>query len=319
MDCLDFADRLEALVDDALAEEERLRAAAHAARCPDCRALLAAMRSESAPGVEAPADLTEAILAGTSGPACGQARTRLGDFIDGVLPGADHDLVDAHLRHCPDCIAVVTALARLAEDLPAFSALRPDPELVVDVVARTLPRHRRWSRFLDGARETGRQLLARPRIAWETGCGVALAVWLIGGMSWSPLSAAAVEVQAFVQRSAAGTQAVGARSVAALDRTVATLRGEAVRVTAGGASEAADWLARLSSWPRRAVGAAPDLGRHWRQLTRALENRDVFGGVHALRSLSRDAGAMLAELLLSPFSSASSTKDAAAPARRNRP
>ena len=318
MDCLDLADRLEALVGGALAEEERLRTAAHAARCPDCRKLLAALRREPAPVVEAPANLAEAILAHTSGPACGQARTRLSDFIDGLLPRADHGLVDAHLRHCPDCTAVAAALARLAEDLPAFSALPPDPELVVDVVARTLPRSGRGSGFLDRARETGRRLLARPRIAWETGCAVALAVSLIGGTSWSPLSTAAVEVRAFVQRSAAGTQAAGARSVAALDRTVATLRGEAVRVTADGAGEAADWLSRLSSWPRRAVRAAPELGRHWRQLTRALEDRDVFGGVHALRSLSRDAGAMLAELLLSPFSSPSSTEDAAAPARRNR-
>ena len=54
MDCLDFADRLEVLVDGALAEEERLRAADHAARCLDCRALLAAMRSEPASGVETP-------------------------------------------------------------------------------------------------------------------------------------------------------------------------------------------------------------------------------------------------------------------------
>ena len=45
------------------------------------------------------------------------------------------------------------------------------------------------------------------------------------------------------------------------------------------------------------MAAAPDLGEHWQRFTAAVLDRDLFGGVDALRSLSRDAGAMLRRLL----------------------
>ncbi len=318
MDCTQFTDRLAALLDGALPEAARARAAAHAAGCPDCRLLQAAVQGAlEPPAAEAPDGLTGAILARTSGRPCGRAQALLGDLVDGVLSGADRDVIDAHLRHCPDCAVLTAALARLAEDLPAFAALRPDSGLVVDVLARTPARRR--SGLLDGILETGRRLLARPRIAWEAGCVAALVVWLISGASGSPLQTTAVEVQAFVQRGAAGAQAAGARSAEALDRTVAALRRETVRVAVDGAGEVAGWISRLSSWPRRAAGAAPELGRHWRQFTRALQDRDVFGGVDALRSLSRDAGAMLAELLFSPFSATTPMETTPTPTRRNEP
>ncbi len=319
MDCLHFSDRIEALVDGAMPEDERLRAAAHAAGCPDCRALLATMQEVFAPAIATPRDLTEAILAQTSGPACGQAQALVGDLIDGALDSADQDLCDAHLRHCPTCTAILTALVRLAEDLPSFAELPPDPPLVDDVLARTRPRQPRWIAFRDRMRETGLRLLTRPRVAWEAGCVAALAVWLICGASWSPLRGTAVEAQALVERSAAGAQAAGVRSVAALEHTVAALRGETVRVAAGGASEVSGWLSGLSSWRRRAASAAPALDRHWRQFLQAVRDRDLFAGVDALHSIGRDAGAMLAELPFPPFSSSTTTEAAPNPAGRSRP
>ena len=319
MDCLHFSDRIEALVDGAMPEDERLRAAAHAAGCADCRALLASMQEAFAPEIADPGDLTAAILARTSGSGCGQARTLVADLADGALDRGDRELLDVHLRHCPGCAALATALARLAEDLPAFAELPPDPSLVDDVLARTRPRQPRWIAFRDRLRETALRLLARPRIAWEAGYVAALAVWLICGASWSPLHGTAVEAQALVERSAAGAQAAGARSVAALDRTVAALRGETVRVAAGGASEVSGWLSGLSSWRRRAASAAPELDRHWRRFLQAVRDRDLFGGVDALHSIGRDAGAMLAELPFPPFSSSTTTEAAPVPAGRNRP
>ncbi len=293
MNCLQFRDRLAALLDGALREDEKLRAAAHAARCPDCRALLASLQGEPAPA-EVPDGLTEEILAKTSGPPCGRAQALLGELVDGALAGADRDLVGAHLQHCPACATLAVALARLAEDLPAFAEARPDARLVADVLARTRPR-RRWTVFRDRVRETGLRLLVRPRIAWEAGCVAALVAWMVFGASWSPLQAAAVEARALI-RTGADTHVAGPRSVSAVDRTVSAVRDRAVRVAAQGASEVTGWASGLSSWSRRAVGAAPELVRHWRQLVQALQHRDLFSGVDALRSLSRDAGAMLAEL-----------------------
>ncbi len=319
MDCLHFTNRIEALVDGAMPEDERLRAAAHAAGCPDCHALLASMQEAFAPEIAAPGDLTEAILAQTSGPACGRAQSLVGDLIDGALDSADQDLCDAHLWHCPTCTAILTALVRLAEDLPSFAALPPDPPLVDDILVLTRPGRPWWTVFRERMRETGFRLLARPRIAWEAGYVAAMLVWLICGASWSPLRGTALEAQALVERSASGAQAAGARSVAALDRTVAALRGETVRVAAGGASEVSGWLSGLSSWRRRAVNAAPELDRHWRQFLQAVRDRDLFGGVDALHSIGRDAGAMLAELLFPPLSSSTTTEAAPIPAGRSRP
>ena len=105
MDCHLFSDRIEALVDGEMPEDERLRAAAHAAGCPDCRALLASMQGRRLPPVEAPDSLTAAILARTSGSGCGQARTLLADLEGGALDRVDRELLDAHLRHCPGCTA----------------------------------------------------------------------------------------------------------------------------------------------------------------------------------------------------------------------
>ena len=320
MDCLHFTNRIEALVDGAMPEDERLRAAAHAAGCPDCRALLATMQGQRLPPpVGAPDSLTAAILARTSGSGCGQARTLLADPAGGALDSVDRELLDSHLRHCPGCAALATALVRLAEDLPAFAELLPDPSLVDDVLARARPRQPRWIAFRDRMRETGLRLLTRPRVAWEAGYVAALAVWLICGASWSPLRGTAVEAQALVERSAAGAQAAGVRSVAALEHTVAALRGETVRVAAGGASEVSGWLSGLSSWRRRAASAAPALDRHWRQFLQAVRDRDLFAGVDALHSIGRDAGAILAELPFPPFSSSTTTEAAPNPAGRSRP
>ena len=326
MDCLYFADRLEALLDGALPEHEQARAAAHAAGCADCRALRAAMQAGlEPPAAETPEGLTEAILARTSGPPCGRAQALLSDLVDGLLDDADRDLVGAHLLRCAGCAALAAALARLPDDLPAFAELQPDARLVDDVLARTRPRQPRRAALRDRVREAGRRLGARPRIAWETGYVAALVLWLICGASWSPYRTTAVEAQALIQRGAAGTHDAGARSLAVINQAVTTVSRQTLhvaarstKVAARSTREAASRLAGLSSRYRRAAGAAPDLGRHWRQLSQALQVRDLFSGVDALRSLSLDAGAMLAELLFAPSATASSTDTEPTPSRRIR-
>ena len=297
MDCFQFTDRLAALLDGVLGEDERLRAAAHAAGCSACRAVLTSLQEETAPAAaEVPDGLTGEILAKTSGPPCGRARARLGELVDGTLADADRGLVGAHLRHCPACATLASALAGLAEDLPRFAEAGPDARLVADVLARTRPRRRRWTAPAGRMRETGLRLLVRPRIAWEAGCAAALVAWLAFGASWSPLRAAAVGAQVVLQETGADAREVGVSSAAAVNRTVSAARNRVARMAAEGAGGAAGWVSALSSWSRRAAGAAPDLERHWRQLVQAVQHRDLFSGVDALRALSLDAGAMLGEL-----------------------
>ena len=84
-------------------------------------------------------DLTAAILARTSGPACGRLRELACDFVDGTLPGADGDLVRGHLDHCPACQGLVARLKAAALLLPAFASLDPGAGFTASVLSRTHP------------------------------------------------------------------------------------------------------------------------------------------------------------------------------------
>ena len=168
-------------------------------------------------------------------------------------------------------------------------------------------RSRRW-------RDAVRRLFARPRVAWEAGCVAALLFWLVFGASWSPLRATAVEARVLLEQGVSVARDAGAGSVASVNRAISAVSERTVRA----AHDVSGVAGRFAApWHRRVAAAAPDLGRHWRQLVQALEDRDLFGGVDALRSLTRDAGAMLAELL-SPSSSTPAADDDSRPAERSR-
>ena len=92
---------------------------------------------QSGPG--AMPDLTAAILARTSGPACGRLRELACDFVDGTLPGGDGDLVLGHLEHCPACQGLVARLRAAALFLPAFATLNPGADFTTSVLRRTHP------------------------------------------------------------------------------------------------------------------------------------------------------------------------------------
>jgi predicted anti-sigma-YlaC factor YlaD len=311
MECTQFHDRLEALLDGTAPDTDRECAEAHAAACPRCSELFALMRVDRVDmdsdglSVETQGSLTDAILARTSGSPCGRAEAQLGGHVDGTLNGLDRELVDAHVRACANCAALATVLTRLGDDLPAFAEMRPAPSVVNDVLARTLPRQTRWSAAWDRVGRASRHLVERPRIAWEAGYIAAMVVWLVFGASWSPLRAAPVQALALIQQGASTGQSAGASAMAAIGRRVATIGDRAIGVTTRGANNVSvGFLAGLSSRYQRAAAAAPDLGRHWRELSAAVLDRDLFRGVDALHSLSRDAGTMLNRLL---FSSATTT------------
>ena len=326
MSCSWFDERVDELIAGTLPAADLARAAAHAAECPRCGEVYGLVAGASGGGpAEAPVDFAEGVLSQTSGRSCEPAHARLGDLLDGTLGPVDRQLVEAHLEHCADCAVLAAAAARLSDELPALAELPPPPELVDAVLARThgtarrpvptglysFPRPTRSRRW----RDVARRLFARPRIAWEAGYVAALLVWLVFGASWSPLRATAVEARVLLEQGVSVARAAGAGSVASVNRAIAAVSERTVRA-AHDVSGAARRLA--GPWHRRVAAAAPDLGRHWRQLVQALEDRDLFGGVDALRSLTRDAAAMLAELL-SPYSSTPAADDASRPAERSRP
>ena len=326
MDCTLFTERIDALLDGTLPAAEQARAEAHRDGCPQCSELYRLLSSAEELAASAPPhDLTGSILARTSGPPCDQARAKLGARVDGALDALDRELVDAHVNGCADCAALLRALTWLQDDLPAFAELPPDPALLHAVLAQTVPETLRppvvnapwrtsgaghgaarpgndrglWARL----RAAGRQLLERPRIAWETGYVAAVVVWLLFGAAWSPLRTAPVQALALVQQGAIETHAAGSAAVETINRRLTAMRTRALRF---GGDQLYD---RLSMRYRRAAAAAPDLRRHWRQFTTAVLDRDLFSGVDALRSLSSDATALLRGVLRGPAPDPATTTD----------
>lgn len=177
--CHDFEARLEALAADpasrraesALPAEERAACLRHAAGCPECAELLELARMGLAPddGTEPTDGLLGAVLASTSGPACGRALERLAE-----LSGdrAADPLVALHLLECSECRALAGVMASLAVDLPRLAEISPDPGFADDVLRASLPaavRLRRWWRgaVAPALQGTWERLVHRPRFAWE--------------------------------------------------------------------------------------------------------------------------------------------------------
>lgn len=198
MDCAGFLERLDAFLDGSLSANERKAAGAHLNMCPRCREVMSAMPTDwRFLGVESPPDLAESILERTSGRVCHRALTLLTGYVDGDLGPLDHDLVQSHVDHCPECAAIALALITLPTDIAAFAEARPVSGFVEDVVAATASRRspwsEAWSRWLQ-------PLLGRSRLAWEAGYVGAVVLWALFGAAWAPLRAAPAQVLVVVQQ-----------------------------------------------------------------------------------------------------------------------
>ena len=304
MTCAEFGDRLDAMLEGALPPAEQARAETHASGCPVCQELYTEVRAlrevAATMPVAPPAGLTDAVLARTSGPACAQAEHRLADLVDGALTGLDRELVEAHVAGCAGCAALRVAFERLAHDLPAFAELPAGPGLADAVLRQTHPPDSPLATAWTGiARQAGR-LFRRPRIAWEIGYAAAVVAWLALGASWSPLRATPVQAVTLIQQGASETREASADLAAAFGRGVTTLTERTVGDATTGANLVVRTLAGLSARSRQATDAAPDLTTHWRQLVAAVESRDLFAGVDAVRALGWDAGTVLIRFLLPP-------------------
>ena len=185
--CRTCIDRLDDLLEGRLDDASRRETEEHLLSCRDCRDLRDLSGGEGAP-IAAPADLLGAVLARTSGPACGSARVRLCDHADRLLAPVDDDLVRMHLEGCVECGGLAAALVRLSTDLPPLAEMEPGPRFVADVLARTSRREtlpaRLAARFLDACR----RLAQRPRIAWEGAYAGAIALLILFGTPNAPFA-----------------------------------------------------------------------------------------------------------------------------------
>lgn len=116
-------------------------------------------------------DLTQAILARTSGGSCEALRAQACAYVDGELDPVRTGLVEAHLAHCPGCTGLVATLRAAEARLPELRAVDPGPWFTQRVLraCRPAPAPSLWSR-----------LLHRPRFALEAAyVGGALAFLLL--------------------------------------------------------------------------------------------------------------------------------------------
>jgi hypothetical protein len=111
-------------------------------------------------------DLTAAILARTSGPACGRFHDLACDLADDLLTGDDLALAEGHLAHCPACRALVSSLREAALVLPAFAQAAPGEAFTASVLAQT--RRLCLVQPPDRLVEGWTRFLRRPRAALES-------------------------------------------------------------------------------------------------------------------------------------------------------
>lgn len=127
--CRRFESRLEAWIAGTLEPAARREAEEHLAACPACRELADLARlADDAP------DLTAAVLAATTGPACRAAEERLPAWLDSDLPEADAALVALHLETCAGCRAVADVLVAMDLALPRLRELAPPAGFTQEVL-----------------------------------------------------------------------------------------------------------------------------------------------------------------------------------------
>lgn len=112
-------------------------------------------------------DLTAAILARTSGPVCGRLRDLACNFVDGLLPPDDRDLVRGHLDHCPACQGLIARLEAASRILPGFTELDPGAGFTASVLSRTQATLPIPAQSQDRLVAGWARLMRRPRAALE--------------------------------------------------------------------------------------------------------------------------------------------------------
>jgi len=188
--CRTIVERLDRYLAGDLAESERGQLERHLEGCDACSELHATRAVQLEAGVGPPADLVEAVLVRTSGPACRSSHDRLADWTDGMLAPADAALMRSHLERCDPCNALARTMARMSGELPLLAELEPGPgfaELVLErtSLTRATPTAssgtERWAAYWG-------ELFRRPRFALEASYVGAIGLFLVFGTSASPLA-----------------------------------------------------------------------------------------------------------------------------------
>lgn len=205
-----------------------------------------------------PSDLTAAILARTSGPACDRLRGLACAFVDEILPLEDRELVARHLEHCPQCQSLVAGLETARSLLPGFAQVDPGAAFTASVLTRTRsplpPNLPPPDRFLAG----WANLMRRPRAALEaaylaTAAGLILSQLPLPG-SAGPAGSAIISLVRTEGRTSIARVAFEGQGLTR--RTLATAP---VRIL----------HSRESAWTNFRIRFSQHLERSWKRLAKA--------------------------------------------------
>jgi predicted anti-sigma-YlaC factor YlaD len=278
MSCHNFEAHLDAFLEGTLEDVDQQRLEQHLDACAACRELaeIAAGNGDAAAEQRSP-ELCSAILAETSGAACGLAYSDLCGWADGRLAGAERERVRLHLALCVDCRGLATVLGRLTEDL---SALR--------VQRSPLPIEMRLALALGRgvARVAGfwQQLLARPRFALEGAYVGTLVLAILFILPASPLRGLSSGALTLTQSNPVAVLETPLESVG---RIAADLWRSA---SAPGTAALGKLEAGLELRYQGTSQAAMAMKRHGGELGEAAVSFDFAGGRQAMRHLNTDVG-----------------------------
>ena len=298
MDCQDFEDRLQDLLAGGLGAPGLHAVEEHAAQCSTCGELLAIARgnlellSARAPGLptpEATPDITSAVLARTSGPACQRAQEDLCSLVDGALRGIDAELVSLHLERCARCRVLGDTLAWLAPELCALAVLEPDARFATGVLQATAGLCRRRLSRRAALAGWWDRLVQRPRFAWEVAYAGTLVVALLCGTPHSPFRGAPARALAAVQLDPVQAYRAAAQEVGAIRNDASAAGGRfwgavsdpvRLRVRAMNAG--------FASRHQPLALAVADLRLHCRELLHAVRRGDLVHSSLLLNQVGRD-------------------------------
>jgi anti-sigma factor RsiW len=190
MSCASIQSRLQGFLDGKLGAEERAAVERHLASCDECRELTALLRLDLPE--QAALDLSGSILERTSGSPCDRAEEIVCDYVDDALEPLDRELLELHNDSCAGCGSMTTALAKLSVELPAMAEMTPPASLLEGVLAATTHKPEPLAGLWERLERGWAALLARPRLAWETGYVGAMCVWLIVSLVGVDLKTASV-------------------------------------------------------------------------------------------------------------------------------
>jgi anti-sigma factor RsiW len=279
MTCELFEARLDALLDGRCSADQWREAEAHLAACAGCRRVFDAMSGRADElDDEGHELLLQSVMAKTSGGACGTARGRLCDFVDGVLPPFDRQLVDGHLAHCQACATLASALEESTSLLPSFASLAPRVSLVRGVLTATSLRPVERT-FGERVSEWLAQAAQRPRFSLEVAYVLTVLLLVVLGNPVSAFREASVRVQPRVSLVADAVSRPLAQARARGEETLSRME-RAIRPTAEPVSSLAEgrdllwrwWLTNVDAPVRAIVSQVNDwAGRAFEALRKAIE------------------------------------------------